>query len=119
MSGHGVIHTLASVLSPAAGAFIVAKAGFSGTFQSLGWLLIFTGLMAFLSLPKPLSATAKDKGQVAVPINNGAPARLPFSLRLYLIPFAIACSQGILFLKYRARKRAGKHYVHRTSILRH
>lgn len=116
MSGHGVIHTLASVLSPAAGAFIVAKAGFSGTFQSLGWLLIFTGLMAFLSLPKPLSATAKDKGQAAVPINNGTPARLPFSLRLYLIPFAIACSQGILFFEIPLRE-SGLASIMSTGLL--
>lgn len=116
MSGHGVIHTLASVLSPAAGAFIVAKAGFSGTFQSLGWLLIFTGLMAFLSLPKPLSATAKDKGQAAVPINTGAPARLPFSLRLYLIPFAIACSQGILFFEIPLRE-SGLASIMSTGLL--
>lgn len=116
MSGHGVIHTLASVLSPAAGAFIVAKAGFSGTFQSLGWLLIFTGLMAFLSLPKPLSATAKDKGQAAVPINKGTPARLPFSLRLYLIPFAIACSQGILFFEIPLRE-SGLASIMSTGLL--
>ncbi|MBU5345290.1 MFS transporter [Paenibacillus lautus] len=116
MSGHGVVHTLASVLSPAAGAFIVAKAGFSGTFQSLGWLLIFTGLMAFLSLPKPLSATAKDKGQAAVPINNGTPARLPFSLRLYLIPFAIACSQGILFFEIPLRE-SGLASIMSTGLL--
>ncbi|WP_036642003.1 MFS transporter, partial [Paenibacillus durus] len=52
MSGQGIVHTLASVLSPAAGAFIVAKAGFSGTFLSLGWLLIATGVMAYFSVPK-------------------------------------------------------------------
>lgn len=116
MSGHGVIHTLASVLSPAAGAFIVAKAGFSGTFQSLGWLLIFTGLMAFFSLPKPLSATAKGKEQSAVPINNETPARLPFSLRLYLIPFAIACSQGILFFEIPLRE-SGLASIMSTGLL--
>ncbi|MGG4091838.1 MFS transporter [Paenibacillus lautus] len=115
MSGHGVIHTLASVLSPAAGAFIVAKAGFSGTFQSLGWLLIFTGLMAFLSLPKPLSAADRDKGQ-AVPTNSGTPARLPFSLRLYLIPFAIACSQGILFFEIPLRE-SGLASIMSTGLL--
>ncbi|MGG3508172.1 MFS transporter [Paenibacillus lautus] len=115
MSGHGVIHTLASVLSPAAGAFIVAKAGFSGTFQSLGWLLIFTGLMAFLSLPKPLSVADRDKGQ-AVPINNGTTARLPFSLRLYLIPFAIACSQGILFFEIPLRE-SGLASIMSTGLL--
>lgn len=117
MSGHGVIHTLASVLSPAAGAFIVANAGFSGTFQSLGWLLIFTGLMAFLSLPKPMSATAKakHKGQLAEPINE-TPARLPFSLRLYLIPFAIACSQGILFFEIPLRE-SGLASIMSTGLL--
>lgn len=116
MSGHGVIHTLASVLSPAAGAFIVAKAGFSGTFQSLGWLLIFTGLMSFFSLPKPLSATAKGKEQSAVPINNETPAQLPFSLRLYLIPFAIACSQGILFFEIPLRE-SGLASIMSTGLL--
>lgn len=54
MSGNGIVHTLASVLSPAAGAYIVAKAGFGGTFLGLGWLLIATGVMAYFSLPKPV-----------------------------------------------------------------
>ncbi|MGG1877813.1 MFS transporter [Paenibacillus cisolokensis] len=115
MSGHGVIHTLASVLSPAAGAFIVANTGFSGTFQSLGWLLILTGLMAYLSLPK----------RAPVPANSASPetgdkketdARLPFSLRLYLLPFAIACSQGILFFEIPLRE-SGKASILSTGLL--
>ncbi|ANA79401.1 MFS transporter [Paenibacillus glucanolyticus] len=115
MSGHGVVHTLASVLSPAAGAFIVANAGFSGTFQSLGWLLIFTGFMAFFSLPKRLSATAANK-ENALASKEEKPARLPFSLRLYLIPFAIACSQGILFFEIPLRE-SGKASIMSTGIL--
>ena len=88
MSGHGLVHTLASVLSPAAGAFIVANTGFSGTFQSLGWLLIFTGIMAFLSLPRQATETVGKKEAKAQP--NQGTTRLPFSLRLYLFPFVIA-----------------------------
>lgn len=115
MSGHGVIHTLASVLSPAAGAFIVAKAGFSGTFQSLGWLLIFTGLMAFLSLPKRMPALTQNEGQQSERAQQ-TPSRLPFSLRLYLIPFAIACSQGILFFEIPLRE-SGQASIMSTGLL--
>ena len=86
MSGHGVVHTLASVLSPAAGAFIVANAGFSGTFQSLGWLLIFTGVMAFLTVPKPAAAPASRNLAKSVKTAEEED-KLPFDLRLYLIPF--------------------------------
>ena len=113
MSGHGVIHTLASVLSPAAGAFIVAKTGFSGTFQSLGWLLIFTGIMAFLTVPKPSAQSAKDPSSAA---QGDASGKLPFSLRLYLIPFAIACSQGILFFELPLRA-GGQASIMSTGLL--
>ncbi|WP_054958213.1 MFS transporter [Paenibacillus dakarensis] len=113
MSGHGVVHTLASVLSPAAGAFIVAKAGFSGTFQSLGWVLIFTGIMAYLTIPKPSKLTVSQGG------NNKpqeASKALPFSLRLYLIPFATACSQGILFFELPLRAN-GQASIMSTGLL--
>lgn len=110
MSGHGVVHTLASVLSPAAGAFIVANTGFSGTFQSLGWLLILTGLMAYLSLPKGASVPAAETEK------EESTARLPFSLRLYLLPFAIACSQGILFFEIPLRE-SGKASIMSTGLL--
>ena len=36
MAGHGVMQTVASVVSPAAGAFLVAQTGYSVTFQFLG-----------------------------------------------------------------------------------
>lgn len=113
MSGHGVVHTLASVLSPAAGAFIVAKVGFSGTFQSLGWLLIFTGVMAFLTVPKPSALADAEGTGASLPEISGA---LPFSLRLYLIPFAIACSQGILFFEIPLRAN-GQASIMSTGLL--
>ncbi|WP_040952910.1 MFS transporter, partial [Gorillibacterium massiliense] len=42
MAGNGLVHTLASVVSPAAGAFLVAKIGFTASFTVLGWGLIIT-----------------------------------------------------------------------------
>ncbi|MFC7678227.1 MFS transporter [Paenibacillus sp. GCM10028914] len=113
MSGHGVIHTLASVLSPAAGAFIVAKVGFSGTFTSLGWVLIFTGIMAYLTIPKP---STQSYSQRAEEVKHETSDPFPFSLRLYLIPFAIACSQGILFFEIPLRAN-GQASIMSTGLL--
>lgn len=102
MSGHGIIHTLASVVSPAAGAFIVAKAGYSGTFSTLGWLLIVTGVMAFFSVPKHSPALAVYAP--ALPLHhekamNPVSAEAPVSKRYYLLPFFVSCSQGVLFFE--------------------
>ncbi|MEC0172617.1 MFS transporter [Paenibacillus graminis] len=100
MSGHGIIHTLASVVSPAAGAFIVAKAGYSGTFTTLGWLLIFTGVMALFSVPKQVQSMSAAKP--ALPLHSPAQAdreELRVSRRYYLLPFFVSCSQGVLFFE--------------------
>ncbi|MDT3427863.1 MFS family permease [Paenibacillus forsythiae] len=106
MSGQGIVHTLASVLSPAAGAFIVAKAGFSGTFLSLGWLLIATGVMAYFSVPKTarklparaVSSLAEDGGS-ETGLNPATAPAMPFPLRYLLLPFFIASAQGVLFFE--------------------
>ncbi|SMF71597.1 Predicted arabinose efflux permease, MFS family [Paenibacillus uliginis N3/975] len=113
MSGHGVVHTLASVLSPAAGAFIVAKTGFSGTFQTLGWVLIFTGIMALLTVPKPSALENTNNNER---LESETSKALPFSLRLYLIPFVIACSQGILFFEIPLRAN-GQASIMSTGLL--
>lgn len=114
MSGQGIVHTLASVLSPAAGAFIVAKAGFSGTFQTLGLLLIATGIMAYFSVPKQAGkATATAPAHIPMPAVSGpGDGRLPetavplpaqparqVSLRYFLLPFFVASAQGVLFFE--------------------
>lgn len=98
MSGHGIVHTLASVVSPAAGAFIVHRTGYSGTFSTLGWLLIATGIMAFFSVPKMsyhMNALKKAEIQPRERIN----AKVPVSRRYYLLPFFVSCSQGVLFFE--------------------
>ncbi|OXM13090.1 MFS transporter [Paenibacillus herberti] len=53
MSGSGFVHTLASVVSPAAGAFLVASIGFTSAFYLLGWVLIVTAICAILFVRDP------------------------------------------------------------------
>ncbi|SDF14396.1 Predicted arabinose efflux permease, MFS family [Fontibacillus panacisegetis] len=95
MAGHGVMHTLASVVSPAAGAFLVAQAGFSQTFQALGWLLIATGVIAIFTIHEP-----KASLRTGIPAAANAPVKINIiPLRHYLLPLAVSCSQGILFFE--------------------
>ncbi|WP_434749510.1 MFS transporter [Paenibacillus amylolyticus] len=112
MSGHGVVHTLASVVSPAAGAVIVGTMGFSATFSSLGYLLILTGVIALLTMPRGLvrqpqlltepakPAPATSGSTNASPTSaESAKAFLPVSWRYFILPLVIACAQGILFFE--------------------
>ncbi|HEY4391654.1 MAG TPA: MFS transporter [Paenibacillus sp.] len=95
MAGHGVVHTLASVVSPAAGAFLVARTGFSLTFQSLGWLMIITGIIAMFTIketPKLRTTPQQPTQKVAVKLNV-------IPLYFYLLPFAVSCAQGILYFE--------------------
>lgn len=48
MAGNGVVHTVAAVISPAAGAFLVAQFGFAASFHVLGVVLVVTALCALL-----------------------------------------------------------------------
>ncbi|MHA6533289.1 MFS transporter [Paenibacillus sp. BAC0078] len=101
MSGHGIVHTLASVVSPAAGAYIVAKAGYSSTFSTLGWLLIATGVMAYFSVPKHsrIMPAAKQALPLEAPSLNAELQPAPVTKRYYLLPFFVSCSQGVLFFE--------------------
>ncbi|MEF2968492.1 MFS transporter [Paenibacillus sp. M1] len=97
MAGHGVVHTLASVVSPAAGAFLVAQTGYGQAFRFLGWLLIATGVIAIFMIrepqkAKPLLPLSKPKTAVPVKLNI-------IPLKFYVLPFAVSCSQGILFFE--------------------
>ncbi|WP_110934303.1 MFS transporter [Paenibacillus bouchesdurhonensis] len=98
MAGHGVVHTLASVVSPAAGAFLVAQSGYSMTFQSLGWLLIITGIIAIFMVHEPrVPQIISTRSLMA---NERTPAVFQvIPLRYYLLPLAVSCSQGILFFE--------------------
>ncbi|OXM87167.1 MFS transporter [Paenibacillus rigui] len=122
MAGNGFVHTMASVLSPAAGAFLVAKLGFVQSFTILGWILIVTGILAIFGVKERqvIQAAAElfPKEQETLPANHQSlhshehgtskenqskdaadahAQRIPWLF--FGIPLAISCSQGILFFE--------------------
>jgi len=105
MSGNGMVHTLASVLSPAAGAYLVARFGFEHSFVFLGWGLIVTGVLAWIFVKEPSSAAARGISEaVEGPAASGGPLPEPADLApipwlFYCVPLALSCSQGILFFE--------------------
>lgn len=123
MAGNGLVHTLASVVSPAAGALLVARLGFELSFFALGWLLIGTAVCALLfirdirpSAASPNAAAGGTAGpaHAGVPGAHGAAAHqatlpvpgapqtvaadddLPLPWLVYVLPIAMSCAQGIL-----------------------
>ncbi len=110
MAGNGLVHTLASVVSPAAGAYLVAKVGFTTSFTILGWVLIVTGFLAIVGVKEKKyserpdflnnGGTASERhGGMAVDseFNEAKMAKIPWLF--FFIPLAISCSQGILFFE--------------------
>jgi MFS family permease len=105
MAGNGLVHTMASVLSPAVGAYLVAKLGFVQSFTVLGWILIGTGILALIGLnERQFVKTAAEstvyghglavqEGEVPATVEE----RIPWLF--FGIPLAISCSQGILFFE--------------------
>lgn len=107
MAGNGLVHTFASVISPAAGAMLVAKFGFTAAFTALGWALIVIGAGSYFFI--------RDiKGAMAAPTEPGShhayhaaqlerrepdtqAGSIPWLF--YGIPLGLACSQGILFFE--------------------
>lgn len=104
MAGNGLVHTLASVLSPAAGAILVAKLGFTKTFLVLGWILIVTAILAFFfikekkfakaDLSTPIPNHHVNLNTKAMPVHDNAVKKL--RLNIFLIPVGLSCSLGIL-----------------------
>lgn len=109
MAGNGFIHTLASVVSPAAGAYLVAQIGFTAAFYALGWILIATAVCALFFIRDIAPATADASASSAAPAESASdPAAKPSDsggkLRreagipwtVFLLPVATSCAQGIL-----------------------
>ncbi|MBH5319194.1 MFS transporter [Paenibacillus sp. GSMTC-2017] len=102
MAGNGLVHTLASVVSPAAGAYLVAKIGFGTAFTVLGWVLIVTALCALIFIrdinrkldnkPAETSEQLLSKNKLKAEPDKTVP--LPWLI--FLLPVAISCAQGIL-----------------------
>ncbi|MBB3108445.1 MFS family permease [Paenibacillus phyllosphaerae] len=106
MAGNGFVHTLASVVSPAAGAYLVAQIGFTTAFLVLGWVLIGTAACALLFIREaPKKAVAADGidevgGHDAPALGRDADSdagtgqTIPWLV--FVIPVAMSCAQGIL-----------------------
>ncbi|MFD0696395.1 MFS transporter [Paenibacillus sp. GCM10027628] len=105
MTGNGLVHTLASVVSPAAGALLVAKIGFTTAFYVLGWILIITGVLAIIGVrehktqPLDTSIILDHHGHALenAGLNTSGDFSIPWLF--FLIPVALSCSQGILFFE--------------------
>lgn len=111
MAGNGLVHTLASVVSPAAGAYLVSKVGFNTAFAILGWILIFTGIFSIFGLQEKkiiqearLAAARPPQKPSSTEVNEDihllgdeSAASIPWIF--FLVPLAISCSQGILFFE--------------------
>ena len=143
MSGNGLVHTLASVVSPAAGAYLVAKIGFATSFTVLGWGLLVTGILAIFGirdvrLPAvgTLPAAAgkglhaghshhagqgvhtgrSSSGATVVQQNDstGQTAGLPWLF--FMLPMAISCSQGILYFELPMLNHHGHGHASATEL---
>lgn len=100
MAGNGLVHTLASVVSPAAGAYLVAKVGFAMAFIALGWILIVTGAIALFAIREPNATLTKQQQRSATSASNTVNDKtLPVPWLFFLVPLAVSCSQGILFFE--------------------
>ncbi|PYI54020.1 MFS transporter [Paenibacillus flagellatus] len=110
MAGNGLVHTLASVVSPAAGALLVAKFGFTASFTVLGWALIVIGALSIVFIRDIRTPAASAGGSlphvhphaVRLPADgtgarDGSARGIPWLF--YGVPLALACSQGILFFE--------------------
>ncbi|MBC8081406.1 MAG: MFS transporter [Gorillibacterium sp.] len=103
MSGNGIVHTLASVVSPAAGALLVSQIGFSRSFVILGWILLATGLFTLIGLKE-----VRDGLPRIDPIKHSYPTLAPEKTNIveaplpwffFGIPIGLSCAQGILFFE--------------------
>ena len=109
MAGNGLVHTIASVVSPAAGALLAAKLGFSQSFALLGWILLITGILSFWFVKEPVPVAHPETGGTA-PGHPVSPAAAKpdapdsllqspaagFSWSVFVLPIGMACAQGIL-----------------------
>ena len=99
MTGNGLVHTLASVVSPAVGSLLVAKIGFTHAFSVLGWVLIVTSFIALALKEQRTSSHSSSNASAtrdAPPLVTEQPS---FPWVRFSIPLALSCSQGILFFE--------------------
>lgn len=117
MAGNGLVHTIASVVSPAAGAWLAATIGFNASFTVLGWILLFTGLTSIAFIKEPAKLPMNAEGVPGEPRREAEPGRLgkdaasfpqengKFPWIVFILPIALSCSQGILSFELPMRAR--------------
>ncbi|RKP56127.1 MFS transporter [Cohnella endophytica] len=110
MAGNGLVHTIASVVSPAAGAYMAATLGFGRSFAMLGWILLVTGIFSLWLVketprtqeelaalkPKPLDPHAISGKSPVLPARTAAKDSSRFPWSIFSLPIGLACAQGIL-----------------------
>ncbi|PWW07494.1 putative MFS family arabinose efflux permease [Paenibacillus cellulosilyticus] len=132
MAGNGLVHTFASVFSPAAGALLVAQIGFTRAFEWLGWLLIATAICALLFIHERKVSTAP--GSIKMTKNEGSKLQTeklsphpelesleedrPLPWLVYVLPIATSCAQGILSFELPLMAdQHGGHSIMTTGLL--
>lgn len=128
MAGNGLVHTVASVVAPAAGAWLAASVGFSAAFAGLGWVLLFTGIASLGFIKEPAKPATNgigesaekpergknfpDKGRAIVLHGTSRPReegeRKPFPWIVFVLPAAASCAQGILSFELPMRARTSE-----------
>jgi len=98
MAGNGLVHTLASVVSPAAGAYLVAQIGFGVAFTLLGWILIVTAICALIFIKDINRKLDQSKLMQAEEAQKPKPEQTARTLPwlIFLLPVGLSCAQGIL-----------------------
>ncbi len=111
MAGHGLVHTIASVVSPAAGAWLAASIGFAASFTVLGWALLATGIVSIAFIREPTKLPMNSEGG-AYEGQPQAPGAVPsaadptgtlqavpsgkFPWLVFILPVSLSCAQAIL-----------------------
>jgi MFS family permease len=119
MAGNGLVHTIASVVSPAAGAYLAATIGFSQSFAILGWVLLVTGITSVWFVkeaPRDQANFAGIKKAPALPIPNTDKFLSGFPWSIFSLPIGLACAQGILAFELPLRG-TGSAAIMTTGIL--
>ncbi|WP_029192226.1 MFS transporter [Paenibacillus harenae] len=100
MAGNGLVHTLASVVSPAAGAYLVARIGFTTAFTLLGWVLIVTAVCALFFIKdiplRPAETSSEPELANKTKDKLSLEPSAPIPWLIYVLPVALSCAQGIL-----------------------
>jgi len=129
MAGNGLVHTIASVVSPAAGAYLAATIGFNESFAILGWVLLATGVASLFFVREPAHSPAADSGfshhmqpkaaaavkSVASVDESSSPLKFPWSV--FTLPIGLSCAQGVLAFELPLRGSGTSSEVMTTGLL--